>query len=149
MLQWMALRDYSYDYRVLEGPDSGSTGTLDYDTTYRHIVPFAGLAWPRAGERWSYSPHVQFAFPIPRRGVVGHITGAGFDLRGDQDSNGYGRHFGDPSITIGLDVTYLPWNLTFDLGTALSQYLVEPVIHEGIDRDLVLSIRWDGWPHQP
>jgi hypothetical protein len=123
--QEISLGDYRFDYRIVAGPDAGSTGTLDYDATYRHLVP-----------------HVQFAMPLPKRGVVGHITGAGFDLRGDQDANGYGAHFGDPSITLGLDVTYRPWNLTFDLGTALSQYLVEPVIHEGVDRNLVLSLRW-------
>jgi hypothetical protein len=140
--QSISLSDYRFDYRILAGPDMGSSGTLDYDATYRHFVPFVSLAFPRTGERWALTPHVQLAMPLPKRGVVGHITGAGFDLRGDQDTSGHGAHFGDPSITLGLDLTYRPWNLSFDLGTALSQYLVEPVTHEGVDRNLVLSIRW-------
>ena len=57
----------------------------------------------------------------------------------------FGKHFGDPSVTIGFDVTYLPWNLTFDLGTAVTQYLLEPHIHEGVDHDVVMTVRWDGW----
>jgi len=145
--QVMSLHDFRYDYRVLEGPDAGLTGTLDYDNDYQHWVPFAGIAWERGNERWRYQPHVQFAMPLPRRGMVGHITGPGFDLRGDQDSAGHGKHFGDPSLTIGFDVTYLPWNLSVDIGTALTQYLLEPQIHDGVSQDLVLMFRWDGRPH--
>jgi hypothetical protein len=141
--QEVSLSRYRFDYRILAGPDAGSTGTLDYDATYRHFTPFVSLAWPRSGERWAVTPHLQFALPTPKRGVVGHITGAGFDLRGDQDSNGYGAHFGDPSITIGCDLVYRPWNLAVDLGTLVSQALAEPVVHEGVDRNLVLSLRWN------
>lgn len=140
--QSMSLTDYRFAYRVLAGPDAGATGTLDYDATYRHFVPFVRLALPRQGENWAWSPHLQFALPLPKRGVAGHITGAGFDLRGDQQANGYGAHFGDVSLTLGLDVTYRPWNLSFDLGTAIMQYLGEPLVHEGVDRNLVLSLHW-------
>ena len=143
--QQMSLRDYRYDYRILEGPDAGSAGQIGYDADYRHFVPFAGMAWPRHGERWAYAPHFQVAMPLPRRGMDGRITGPGFDLAGNQADNGAGKHFGDPSVTIGFDVTYLPWNLTFDLGTAVSQYLLEPKIHEGVDHDLLFTVRWDGW----
>ena len=143
--QQMSLRDYRYDYRILEGPDAGSTGQVGYDADYRHLVPFAGLAWPRRGARWAYAPHVQLALPLPRRGMDGRITGPGFDLAGNQADNGAGKHFGDPSVTLGFDLTYLPWNLTVDLGTAVSQYLLEPQIHEGVDHDLLLTVRWDGW----
>ena len=102
-----------YDYRALEGPDAGVTGTLDYDADYTQWVPFVGIAWERGNDRWRYQPHVQFAMPLPRRGMVGHITGPGFDLSGDQETNGHGAHFGDPSLTIGFDVTY-------DRGTSAS-----------------------------
>ena len=78
---------------------------------------------------------------------VEHEPGPGFDLAGNQADNGAGKHFGDPSVTFGFDVTYLPWNLTFDLGTAVSQYLLEPKIHEGVDHDLLLTVRWGGWSH--
>jgi hypothetical protein len=143
--QQMSLRDYRYDYRILEGPDAGSAGQIGYDADYRHVVPFAGMSWPRRGERWAYAPHFQLAIPLPRRGMDGRITGPGFDLAGNQADVGAGKHFGDPSVTIGFDVTYLPWSLTLDLGTAVSQYLLEPRIHEGVDHDLFLTLRWDGW----
>ena len=143
--QEMSLRDFRYDYLILEGPDAGSAGQLDYSADYRHVVPFAGLAWPRHAEHWAWTPHLQLGMPLPRRGMPGHITGPGFDLRGNQEDVGTGKHFGDPSVTLGLDVTYLPWHLSFDLGSAFSQYLIEPHIHEGIDRNLLLTVRWDGW----
>jgi len=82
------------------------------------------------------------AWPNPRRGVVGHIMGPGFDLRGDQEQAGAGAHFGDPSITLGFDVTYLPAHLTVDIGTLVTQALVEPVVHKGIETNLVISCLW-------
>jgi hypothetical protein len=140
--QSMSLNDYRFQYRILAGPDAGASGTLDYDADYRYFVPFVGLALPRSGERWDFTPHLQYALPLPKRGVQGRISGAGFDLRGDQQANGYGAHFGDPSITLGLELTYRPWNLGFDLGATIMQYLAEPLAHEGVDRNLILSFRW-------
>ena len=142
--QQMSMRDYVYDYRIVEGPDAGSAGRIGYDADYRHVVPFGGLAWPRRGAHWAYAPHLQLALPLPRRGMDGRISGPGFDLEGNQAENGAGKHFGDPSLTIGFDLTYLPWNLTFDLGTVVTQYFLEPYIHEGVDHDLLFTVRWDG-----
>ena len=55
---------------------------------------------------------------------------------------GVGTPFGDPSVTLGLDVTYRPWNLTIDVGSAISQALLEPVIHKGIESNWMLSASW-------
>jgi hypothetical protein len=137
----VALSDYSCDFQVLDGPDAGATGVLDYNATYSHIVPFFGLAWPREYGNWAFTPHVQAAMPLPRRGVVGHIRGAGYDLRGDTGMHG-DRPFGDPSLTMGFDVSYRPWNLAIDLGSAASQALLEPLIHEGVAHNWLISISW-------
>jgi hypothetical protein len=142
MWQRFALNDYRFDYRITEGPDAGTTGTVDYSATYAHISPFFGAAWPRARGPWQYSPHVQFALPLPRRGVEGRITGPGFDLTGNTADNGQGKHFGDPSVTIGFNVTYEPWDLTLDLGSTVTQALLEPMIHEGVKHNLMLSAYW-------
>ena len=140
--QRVALRNYSFAYEITAGPDLGTRGTLDYSANYSHLTPFAGIAWPRAHGAWGFTPHLQYAMPLPRRGVAGHITGPGFDLRGGTDTNGHGKHFGDPSVTAGLDLTYLPWNLTIDLGSTVSQALLEPFIHEGVKHNLLLSVHW-------
>ena len=139
--QRVELRDYRLTYRLLEGPSAGLTGQIDFDADYSHVTPFVGLELPRIGARWAVSPHVLVALPLPRRGVVGHITGPGFDLRGDTADVGQGKHFGDPSVTIGLDVTYLPARLSVDIGTLLTQRFVEPIIHKGIEANWVLSCR--------
>jgi hypothetical protein len=36
-------------------------------------------------------------------------------------------------------VTYKPCGLTVDLGTLMTQALLEPLIHKGIDRNWVIS----------
>jgi hypothetical protein len=136
------LRDYSFDFRILEGVDSGATGVVDYSASYSHIAPFAGIAWPRQIGNWALAPHVQAVLPLPRRGVVGHITGPGYDLRGDTGRTGVGKPFGDPSVTLGFDITYRPWNLTVDVGSVITQALVEPLIHEGIDSNWLVSVSW-------
>jgi hypothetical protein len=139
MWQRVKVNDLRFDYRILSGPDTGITGTVDYSASYVHLSPFVGAAWPRASGRWMFTPHFQIAMPLPKRGFAGHITGPGFDLAGDQSANGHGKHFGDPSVTAGFEVTYQPWQLTVDLGSAVWQALVEPQFHEGLKHNLMLS----------
>lgn len=137
--QRMSLEDYRFNYRVLKGPQAGLAGTIDFDADYAHVAPFVGLEFPRRYGRWSTNAHVLAALPLPRRGVVGHITGPGFDIHGDTADVGEGTHFGDPSLTLGYTVTYVPACLSVDLGTLLTQGLLEPKVHAGIDRNVVLS----------
>lgn len=139
LYQRVALRDYRAVYQVLEGPSSGATGFVDYSGDYAHLTSIAGLALPRQFDSWSLAPHVLFAVPIPRRGIQGRITGPGFDLSGDTAKVGNGKHFGDISLTFGLDVTYKPWGLTLDVGSVVSQALLERVAHQGIKRNWLIS----------
>jgi hypothetical protein len=112
---------------------------VDYSATYPQFSPFLGIAWPRTHGDWRFTTHLQIAMPLPPRGLEGHITGTEFDLSGDQASNGHGKHFGDPSLTMGFDLTYEPWDLTVDLGSALWQSAVEPQFHEALQHNLMLS----------
>ncbi|MEO8313173.1 MAG: hypothetical protein ABI645_00120 [Pseudomonadota bacterium] len=143
-LLWQRLRleNYRIQYGIVEGPDTGIAGELDYSATYSHFTPVAGLAWPREHPRWAFTPHLQIALPLPRRSVSGQITGPGFSLQGDTASNHNGSHFGDPSLTIGYDISYLPWHLTVDIGSTLTQGLLEPLIHEGIATNWLVNVRW-------
>lgn len=136
------LSSYRFDYEVLEGPSRGTRGQIDFDAQYRHITPFIGLELPRLSSHWAFSPHFLIAWPLPRRGVTGHITGPGFDLAGDTEDVGNGKHFGDPSLTIGFNVTYLPANLSFDVGALITQRLLEPLIHEGVEANWIASLQW-------
>ena len=140
--QRVELRDYRLNYQLLGGESAGLSGTIDFDASYAHITPFLGLELPRVGTRWSITPHALAAVPFPRRGVIGHITGPGFDLHGDTDKVGEGKHFGDPSLTVGVDITYLPANVSVDVGTLLTQYCLEPIGKKGIDTNWLLSGQW-------
>lgn len=135
VVQRMALLDYRADYRLLSGPDTGVAGTVDYSGDYDHVTPFAGLELERSWRSWSFEPRVLVAVPLPRRPVDGHITGPAFDVAGDTSAAGHGTHFGDPSLTLGLGITYEPYRLTLDLGSTLTQALLEPLIHKGIDQN--------------
>jgi len=141
LYQRVRLSDYRLDYRLLDGPDAGATGLIDFSADYSHVTPFVGLGKRYDFGDWQLGPHVQVAMP-QRRPMSGRITGPGFDLAGDTAANGAGKHFGDPSVTLGLDVTYLPWNLSLDVGSVASQALLEPVIHEGIDQNWSLHLYW-------
>ena len=124
---------------MTQGALAGTTGTIDFDATYTHLVPFAGFEMARDYARWSTNAHMLVAWPIPRRGFVGHVTGPGFDIHGDTEDVGEGKHFGDPSLTIGYTLTYRPASLSIDLGTLLMQSVLEPRIHRGVEQNLLLS----------
>ena len=70
------------------------------------------------------------------------LTGPGFDLQGDTDAAGHGKHFGDPSLALGIDATYEPWGLSVDLGSTLSQATLERLVHAGIDANWSLAFGW-------
>ncbi len=140
--QRVELRDYRFDYVIASGPQSGLHGQIDFDTDYDHFTPFIGLETPRVRGDWLFTPHALFAYPRPRRGFQGHITGPGFDLSGDTASAGNGKHFGDPSLTLGLTFTHLPTHLSIDAGTFLTQAFLEQKIHRGIESNWLLSVSW-------
>ncbi|WP_161810982.1 TonB-dependent receptor [Steroidobacter agaridevorans] len=140
--QRVELRDYRFDYLIASGPQSGLQGQIDFDAHYDHFTPFVGLQMPRARGDWSFTPHALLAYPVPRRGFQGHISGPGFDISGDTADVGNGKHFGDPSVTLGLTITYLPAHLSIDAGTFFTQAYLEQKIHRGIDSNWLLSISW-------
>lgn len=142
--QRVTLDDYRFDYRILEGPQTGLTGTIDFDAEYAHLVPFIGLDVPRNYGRWSTNAHMLVLYPLPRRGVVGHITGPNFDIHGDTEDVGNGKHFGDPYVTFGYSIAYEPSHLSFDIGAMLAQGLLDLHVHRGIERNLLLSFSV-GW----
>jgi len=142
LYQQVRLRDYRLDYLVLDGTDAGAAGFIDFSATYAHFAPFVGIGKHYDFGDWQLGPHLQLTMPLPRRAFAGRITGPGFDLAGNTADNGAGNHFGDPSVTLGVDVTYLPWNLTIDAGSLASQALFEPHFHQGIDQNWALHLHW-------
>ncbi|MFO1427752.1 MAG: hypothetical protein U1F11_12435 [Steroidobacteraceae bacterium] len=140
LAEQVQLSGYRADYRILAGPSAGTTGFVDYSHDYGQLTPFGGIEWWFARGRWTLAPHALLAVPLPRRGLFARIAGPGFDLSGDSAKNGRGTHYGDASVTLGVDLTYEPLGLTIDLGSTLTQYAIEPVIHEGVDRNWLLTL---------
>lgn len=120
----------------------GETGVSDYSVRYRFVTPVLQLAHQHLGGHWSWTPKLTIALPLPRRGVQGRISGSDFDIAGDTDRAGNGKHYGDFSLTIGLLVGYRPWHLSVDVGELLTQMLLEPLIHKGVETSRIVSVRW-------
>ncbi len=142
LVQQIELRGYGLNFTILAGEAAGTRGHLDFDADYRHITPFVGLQASRERGDWAFSPHLLVAVPLPRRGLVGHIATDQFDVRGNAGETDIGNHVGDPSVTLGFEITYRPARLSVDVGTILSQALLEPHVHKGVERDWILSVRW-------
>lgn len=140
--QSVKLDGYRVDYRLIDGPSAGTSGTLDYSTDYSFWLPFATFEWRITRAEWQFSPRFSAGVPVPHRGWRGRITGPGFDVAGDTDAIGRGKHMGDPFAGFGFGITYAPWNLTMDAGASLNQLLLEPRIHDGVDRAWLLNFDW-------
>ncbi len=138
----LTLTGYQMPYEILSGASAGATGIADYSGRYTFITPMLQLAQQYHRGLWRFTPTLTFAIPLPRRGVQGRITGDGFDISGDTADVGNGTHYGDPSMTLGLLAEYRPWHLSLDVGELISQALLEPLIHKGIETNRVISVRW-------
>ena len=143
LYQQIELRDYALNFAILAGEAAGTRGRIDFDADYRQITPFVGLQAARQRGDWTFSPHVLVAVPLPRRGLVGHIATDQFDLHGNAGETDIGNHFGDPSLTLGFEITYRPAHLSVDVGNVLSQALLEPHTHKGVNATGSLSVRWE------
>lgn len=140
--QRLELSGYSTQYVVLSGPSAGATGTIDYSVRYSYTTPFAGISRAFPIGRWTIEPRFQLAAPLPRRGVEGRISGDGFDVSGNTADLGRSGIYGDPTPTIGMVVRYDPWGLEVDLGAALTEAIIEPLMHPGIDQNIAISAAW-------
>jgi len=119
-----------------------ATASTDYSANYPYWTPFATFEWRITHAAWQFSPRFTAGVPIPTWGWRGRITGPGFDVAGDTEAIGRGRHMGDSFAGFGFGITYSPWNLTLDAGASLNQILLEPRIHQGVDRAWLLNFEW-------
>lgn len=137
------LEGYRVDYRLTSGPSADTTGTLDYSAEYPYWLPFATFEWRITHADWQFSPRFSAGVPVPTWGWRGRISGPGFDVAGDTEKIGRGRHMGDSFGGFGFGITYSPWKLTVDAGALLNQMLLEQRIHEGVDRTWLLNFTWE------
>ncbi len=140
VVQRVSLRDYASAYRILSGPSAGASGVVDYSADYNLLPALLGVSRRFDRGDWVLGPHALLVLPLVRRGVQGRIVGEGFDISGDTAEVGAGKHFGDPAVAFGFDLEYRPWRAWLDVGALVTQPLVEPAMHKGIDKSVLLSV---------
>jgi len=121
------------------GPD-GFAGEVDYAGDYNSITPYLTLRhfYPRRSDRFVFASRLLVAWPLPRQGFNGRIAGPGFDIEGDSEAAGNGRHIPDGFAGIGFDVESTEHRWRVDIGASLWLLLVESRAHEGVDSPVFL-----------
>jgi hypothetical protein len=139
-VQRLRLSNYSVPYRLSSGASAGATGEVDYSGNYDFVTGLLGASRRFERNNWAYIPHLLIAMPLPRRGVQGRVVGQDFEVVGDTADAGRGKHYGDPALTLGLELEYRPWRASLDLGALITQPFMEPYLHNGLDRSFLLSL---------
>jgi hypothetical protein len=121
---------------------SNFDGAVDYAGVYNVFTPFASYEGKRKSilTNWIAGPYVIVAWAMPRTGFKGRLTGPGFDIQSDTDAIGNGKHIPDPDIGLGYVLEHQRSGVRLDLGASLHSYLIEPLIHTGIDPVLFVNI---------
>jgi hypothetical protein len=114
---------------------SNFDGAVDYAGVYNILAPFASYEGKRKNvlTHWIAGPHAIVAWPLPRTGFKGRFTGPGFDIQSDTDANGIGKHIPDPYVGLGYFLEHRRSGVRVDIGASLYHYVVEPLLHTGID----------------
>ena len=139
-VQRLRLSNYSLPYRLSSGASAGATGEVDYSGNYDFVTGLVGASRRFERNSWAFTPHLLVALPLPRRGVQGRIVGQNFEVTGDTADAGRGKHYGDPALTLGMELEYRPWRVSLDIGALITQPFMEPYLHNGLDRSLLLSL---------
>jgi len=136
MLEYYDVDEFKVAFRT--GGPAGFDGMLDYAGNYNSITPFVTFrhVYPRHSERFTYSSRALLAWPVPRRGFQGQINGPGFQLEGDSETAGTGRHIPDGFAGLGFAIESVARRWRVDVGASLWLYLAENKGHEGVDPPL-------------
>jgi len=136
VLEYYDVDEFRVAFRT--GGPAGFDGVVDYAGSYNSITPFVTLrhVFPRRSERFTYSSRALLAWPVPRRGFQGQISGPGFQLEGDSETAGTGRHIPDGFAGVGFAIDSVAHRWRVDIGASVWLYLAENQGHEGIDPPL-------------
>jgi len=136
MLEYYDVGEFEVAFRT--GGPAGFDGMLDYAGNYDSITPFVTFRhiFPRRSERFTYSSRALLAWPTPRRGFQGQLSGPGFQLEGDSEAAGTGRHIPDGFAGLGFAIESVAHRWRVDVGASVWLYLAENKGHEGVDPPL-------------
>jgi len=136
MLEYYDVDAFKVDFRT-RGP-GGFDGTVDYAGNYNSITPFVTFrhVFPHRSDGFVYSSRLFMAWPLPRRGFHGLISGPDFELAGDSKTAGTGTNIPDGFAGAGFAIESAKHRWRVDVGASLWIYLAENKGHEGIDPPL-------------
>jgi len=117
-------------------------GQLNYDGAYNMLTPFCAAEWKPnfASKYFTSTLRTLFAFPLPRVGFKGGISGPDFNVSGDTDAAGHGSHIPDPFLGVGFTLEHKASGVRVDLGAPIYSRIYQPVVHKGIKNPLTLGV---------
>lgn len=144
LLEYYSVNQLKVDF-ITRDLANNFTGFADYAGDYHAITPFFSTRYffPQQPGSYRYSSRFVAAWPLPRRGFSGEVSGPGFNISGDTDETGNGTHIPDPFFGFGFTIEgadhsasnsahkQAGWRL--DIGTSLWLYVFENKTHEGLD----------------
>lgn len=106
--------------------------TVDYRARYDSVTPYASLTWIWAdASTWRFTTRLINAYPTPHRGFYGRVRSDEFDIAGDTERAGHGKHIPDFYLGWGFTVENRDWHWRVDIGASAFLALAEPQMHKG------------------
>ncbi len=113
----------------------------DYSASYHSFTPYASVAWIwDESAQWRFTTRIINAYPTPHRGFYGRVTSSNFDLSGDTEKAGNGKHIPDFYLGWGFTVEHKEWNWRIDIGASAFILLTEPQAHKGSTVDFFATV---------
>ncbi|NQD37772.1 hypothetical protein HPT27_12110 [Permianibacter sp. IMCC34836] len=140
-LERMKIRSFEVAFTTVDLPTNFS-GNVDYAATYDVVAPFLSFDWePREVlDGWLHSGRIILVWPQPHKGFVGRISGPDFDLAGDTDQAGNGKHIPDAFLGFSYSVEHQASGWRFDIGALLHTYLLEPTAHKDVGSPIFITV---------
>jgi hypothetical protein len=134
--------NYSFDFRLTSGADTGVEGQIEYDGDSSFITPFLGFQYIyEMGSRLNIVPRIGYGKPFPEGELTSQLTAPGVLLTNDSPEH-VKNSFGDGFLVLGLLLRDNKTHLEIDVGTIFTFSKFESLKHEGIDDVLLVSITW-------
>jgi len=118
LVERVQITDFAMDYRLVDGANAGSTGTLQYDSGATFLTPFVSWQQTRTlAPHWTWVPRAMFILPLPPHELDARLTGPNFDLSTPHD--GPTMEVGDAFLVLGLAFGHRRTGLEIDVGGLL------------------------------
>jgi hypothetical protein len=141
LVERVQITDFAMDYRLVDGGNAGSSGTLQYDSGATFLTPFVSWQQTRTiAPHWTWVPRAMFVLPLPAHDLDARLTGPNFDLSTPPD--GPTMQIGDGFLVLGLAFGHRPSGLEIDIGGLLYFPAAESASHPGVHDAQVLHIAW-------